>query len=62
MITSSSHSAAARYVISTRDAAPKETIERIKGMRFGKDGYYTDYPHAVSARQNRDSRPRIRFD
>jgi len=24
-----------------RDAAQKEAIERIKGMRFGKDGYYT---------------------
>ncbi|MDH6148633.1 methyl-accepting chemotaxis protein [Paraburkholderia tuberum] len=25
----------------TRDAAQKEAIERIKAMRFGKDGYYT---------------------
>jgi methyl-accepting chemotaxis protein len=25
----------------TRDAAQKEAIERIKGLRFGKDGYYT---------------------
>jgi methyl-accepting chemotaxis protein len=25
----------------TRDAAQKEAMERVKGMRFGKDGYYT---------------------
>jgi methyl-accepting chemotaxis protein len=25
----------------TRDAAQREALERIKGMRFGKDGYYT---------------------
>jgi methyl-accepting chemotaxis protein len=25
----------------THDAAQKEALERIKGMRFGKDGYYT---------------------
>ena len=25
----------------THDAAQKEALERIKGMRYGKDGYYT---------------------
>ena len=30
-----------RRGVLTRDAAQKEAMERIKGMRFGKDGYYT---------------------
>jgi methyl-accepting chemotaxis protein len=30
-----------RRGVLTRDAAQKEAMERIKGMRFGNDGYYT---------------------
>ena len=30
-----------RRGVLTRDAAQKEAMERIRGMRFGKDGYYT---------------------
>jgi methyl-accepting chemotaxis protein len=30
-----------RCGVLTRDAAQKEAMERIRGMRFGKDGYYT---------------------
>lgn len=31
----------AEHGVLTRDAAKKEALERIKAMRFGKDGYYT---------------------
>jgi methyl-accepting chemotaxis protein len=30
-----------QQAVLTRDAAQKAVMERIKGMRFGKDGYYT---------------------
>ncbi|WP_235993938.1 cache domain-containing protein [Paraburkholderia solitsugae] len=31
----------AQHGVLTRDVAQKEAMERIEGMRFGKDGYYT---------------------
>ncbi|MGF6782434.1 methyl-accepting chemotaxis protein [Paraburkholderia sp. GAS334] len=31
----------AQHGVLTRDVAQREAMERIKGMRFGKDGYYT---------------------
>jgi methyl-accepting chemotaxis protein len=30
-----------QQAVLTRDAAQKAVMERIKGLRFGKDGYYT---------------------